>query len=243
MDRFDEFTYGERIAEVYDRFYSEVDESAITLRDELAAGGKVLELGIGTGRIALPLHERGVEVFGIDASAAMIAKLREKPGGSEIQVHEGNFVDLPVEGKFSLIFVAFNTLFGLLTQDEQVRCIQSVAAHLTDEGRFLVEAFVPDLSRYEGGQSVRAVHLSADEVRLNVSQVDPVAQQVSSQQVVLTGAGLRLYPVKLRYIWPSELDLMARLAGLALRHRWGGWQKEEFTEASNKHVSVYGRSA
>lgn len=242
MEQFDEHTYGERIAEVYDRFFSDVDEAAIDLLEELAGGGPVLELGVGTGRIALPLHERGVKVVGIDASPAMLARLREKPGGDEIEVYEGSFVDLPVEGAFSLIFVAFNTLFALLTQDEQLRCIRNVASHLADDGVFLVEAFVPDLCRYDRQQRVNTVRLSEDEVHLDMSQLDPVSQQVTSQRVVLSSDGIDLYPVKLRYIWPSELDLMARMAGLQVVHRWGDWQKGEFSATSGKHVSVYART-
>lgn len=239
MDTFDEQTYGERIAEVYDRYFSEVDEGAIDLLQELAAGGRVLELGIGTGRIALPLLKRGVQVTGVDASPEMIAKLRAKAGGGEIEVHEGNFVDLPMRDKFSLIFVAFNTLFSLLTQDEQLRCIRSVASHLEDSGLFLVEAFVPDLCRFDRGQTVRGMRVTEDEVHVEVSELDPAMQQISAQRVVLTSEGVRLYPAKLRYIWPSELDLMARLAGLELKHRWGGWQKQGFDSRSEKHISVY----
>jgi SAM-dependent methyltransferase len=243
MDRFDERTYGERIAEVYDRYFGEVDEGAIDLLAELAAGGRVLELGIGTGRIALPLHKRGVRVAGVDASPAMIAKLRDKPGGDEIEVHEGSFVDLPMRDKFSLIFVAFNTLFALLTQEDQLRCIRSVASHLQDDGLFLVEAFVPDLCRFDRGQTVRGMRLSEDEVHVEVSELDPAMQQICAQRFVLTNKGVRLYPVKLRYIWPSELDLMARLAGLELKHRWGGWQKQRFDGRSEKHISVYALAA
>jgi len=239
MDHFDELTYGERVAEVYDRFFGVVEEGAIDLLQELAAGGRVLELGIGTGRIALPLHKRGVRVAGIDASPAMIAKLRAKPGGDEIDVHESNFVDLPMRDKFSLIFVAFNTLFSLLTQDEQLRCIRSVALHLEDGGLFLVEAFVPDMCRFDRGQTVRSMRVTEDEVHVELSELDPAMQQICAQRVVMTNRGVRLYPAKLRYIWPSELDLMAKLAGLELTHRWGGWQKQGFDSRSEKHISVY----
>jgi SAM-dependent methyltransferase len=239
MDSFDEQTYGERIAEVYDRYFGELDEAAIDLLEQLAAGGRVLELGIGTGRIALPLHQRGVRVSGIEASPAMIAKLRAKPGGDEIEVHQASFVDLPMRDQFSLIFVAFNTLFALLTQDEQLRCIRSVASHLEDDGLFLVEAFVPDLCRFDRGQTVRGLRATEDEVHVEVTQLDPAAQQICAQRVVMTSEGVRLYPVKLRYIWPSELDLMARLAGLELKHRWGGWQRQGYDQRSEKHISVY----
>ena len=239
MDKYREETYGERIAEVYDRYFGDVDEAAIDLLEKLAAGGPVLELGIGTGRIALPLHKRGVQVAGMDASPAMIAKLRAKPGGDEIKVHEGSFVDLPTPDRFSLVYVAFNTLFALLTQEEQLRCFRSVASHLRDGGCFLVEAFVPDLCRFDRGQTVRTSSLSEDEVHFELTEVDLARQQICSQLVVLANGGVRLYPVKLRYIWPSEMDLMAKLAGLELKHRWGGWQKQAFDSRSGKHISVY----
>jgi SAM-dependent methyltransferase len=192
MDRFDEQTYGERIAGVYDRYFGEVDEGAIDLLEELAAGGQVLELGIGTGRIALSLHQRGVRVSGIDASPAMIARLREKPGGDEIKVHQASFVALPMPDRFSLVFVAFNTLFALLTQDEQLRCIRGVASHLENDGLFLVEAFVPDLCRFDRGQTVRGLRATEDEVHVEVSQLDPATQQICAQRVVMTNEGVRL---------------------------------------------------
>lgn len=240
---YDDATYGERIAAVYDEFYSDYEEDTIDLLCELAAGGRVLELGIGTGRIALPLAERGLDMVGIDASDAMTKKLRAKPGGAEIRVVSGSFAEMPAEladERFDLIFVVFNTFFALLTQEEQVQCFQSVAAHLGDGGRFLIEAFMPDLTRFQDRQTVRLINLSQGAVRLDVAQLDPVAQQVSSQHVVLTESGIQLYPVRLRYAWPTEIDLMAKLAGLSLQHRWGSWQKDAFTEESGKHVSVYG---
>lgn len=242
MKQYDDTTYGERIAEVYDEMYAKYD-AAIDLLHELARGGRVLELGIGTGRIALPLHRRGVDVMGIDASPAMIAKLHAKPDGAGIEVVQGSFAQIDVERQFDLIYVVFNTFYALLTQAEQVQCFQSVAAHLTEAGVFLIEAFVPDLSRYDGRQSVRAINLSEDRVTLDVAQLDLLTQQVTAQHVLLSEEGMRLYPVKLRYAWPSEFDLMAQLAGLSLKHRWSSWEKDEFTAESGRHVSVYGRSA
>jgi SAM-dependent methyltransferase len=243
MDKYDERTFGDRFADVYDHYFSELDEAAIDLLEELAAGRRVLELGIGTGRIALPLHQRGVQISGVDASPAMIAKLREKPGGDQIEVHQGSFVELPMRDRFSLIFVAFNTLFALLTQEEQLSCLRSVASHLEDDGLFLVEAFVPDLCRFDRGQTVRASNLTEGEALVELAQVDRATQQICAQLVALSNSGVGLYPIKLRYIWPSELDLMARLAGLQLRHRWGGWQKQGYDQRSEKHISVYALSA
>lgn len=241
MDDYDASTYGERIAEVYDEQHSYMDASGVELLFELARGGRALELGVGTGRLALPLSARGIEVHGIDASPAMVEKLRAKPGGENVKINMGDFADVPAEGAFSLVYVVFNTFFALLSQEDQVRCFQNVAERLTADGLFLIEAFVPDLSLYDHGQMLRAASIKADSLSLNVASLDPVTQALTGQQIVITERGLRLYPVKLRFAWPSELDLMARLAGLRLRERWGGWRREPFTARSEKHVSVYER--
>ncbi len=241
MDSYQEDTYGERIASVYDELYAGYDDAAIETLKELSRDGPALELGIGTGRIALPLQQRGVIVHGIDASEAMIAKLRGKPHGDQIQVTMGNFADVAVEGQYALIYIVFNTFFALLTQEEQLRCMQNVARHLVPTGSFVVEAFVPDLTRFSGGQTIRVVNISESEIQMDASQIDLVAQQITSQHIMLSEKGIQLYPVKLRYVWPTELDLMARLAGLQLKHRWGNWQKAAFSASSGKHISVYER--
>jgi SAM-dependent methyltransferase len=233
-------TYGERIADVYDQWYQGYDELMLATLSDLAQGGPVLELGIGTGRIALPLHQKGIHVQGIDTSEAMLNKLRSKPGADSIPLTAGNFADVGVEGEFSLIYVLFNTFFALLTQEEQLRCFQNVAHHLRPNGMFVIEAFVPDLTRFRNQQVVSAIKVSTDEVRLDVTQIDPVNQQLTSQHVVLSEQGVCLYPVRLRYAWPSELDLMARLAGLRLKERWGSWERASFTAESTKHISLYG---
>jgi SAM-dependent methyltransferase len=240
-DAYDITTYGERMAEVYDQWpgLPQNAEAVVACLARLAGRGPVLELGIGTGRIALPLAQHGLDVHGIDASPAMVAQLRAKPGGERIPVTIGNFADMAVEGRFALIFVVFNTFFGLLSQDDQVRCFLRVAQHLMDDGVFVIEAFVPDLARYDRGQRVGALEVETNHVHLLASQHDPVQQHVMSQHVVLSEQGVRLYPVQVRYAWPSELDLMARLAGLRLRHRWAGWAGEPFTATSGNHVSVY----
>ena len=242
MESYGAETCGERIAGIYDDWYGAFDDATVATLGELAQGVRALELGIGTGRVALPLLHSGVEVHGIDASEAMVDRLRAKPGGENIPVSLGDFADIAVEGQFSLIYVLFNTFFSLLTQDDQVRCFENVARHLSADGVFLIEVFVPDLKRFDGGQAVRATRVGNDEVRLDVSQLDRASQCVVSQHVALTEQGVRLYPVKLRYAWPSELDLMARLAGLELRHRWDSWQRTPFTEESGKHISVYGHA-
>lgn len=242
MDNYRDDTYGERIAGVYDDWYDEYDDATVTTLRELAQGGRALELGIGTGRVALPLQRVGVPVQGIDSSEAMIARLRSKPGGSSIPIQIGNFADVAVEGQFSLIYVLVNTFFALLTQEEQVRCFHNVARHLSAGGSFVIEAFVPDLGRLTGRQVVRVGSIGEHEVHLDVSQHDPADQQIAVQHVVLSEKGVRLYPVKLRYAWPTELDLMARLAGLTLKHRWGDWRKGAFSADSKTHISVYGRA-
>jgi SAM-dependent methyltransferase len=238
-------TYGDRIAEVYDQWYAAAGfletEASVELLAELAGSGPVLELAIGTGRLALPLAERGLEVHGVDASEAMVAKLREKPGGERIPVTMGDFAAVPVEGAFSLVFVAFNTFFGLPSQEAQVRCFANAAAHLAEGGVFLIEAFIPDLARFDRNQRFQTNSVSPTEVNLDASRHDPLEQRVDSVHVVLTEAGTRLYPVNLRYAFPAELDLMARLAGLELKHRWAGWDKSEFTAKSQRHISVYAR--
>ena len=242
MDVYGPETYGDRIADVYDSLYTRLNtEGAVEGLASLAGDGPVLELAIGTGRLALPLAARGLEVHGIDASEGMVAKLREKPGGADIPVTMGDFADVGVDGRYSLIFVAFNTLFGLLSQEDQVRCFANVAARLAEGGVFAIEVFVPDLARFDRGQRVQVNNLNPHEVMLDASRHDPVRQVVESNHIVITEQGTRLYPVNIRYAFPSELDLMARLAGLELKERWGGWGREPFTAASNFHVSVYGR--
>lgn len=238
-------TYGERIADLYDEWPSvpKNTEAVVAFLAAIAENGPILELGIGTGRIALPLAQRGFKVHGIDASPAMVTKLRAKPGGDRIPVVIRNFAEMAIEGRFSLIFVVYNTFFGLLSQDDQVRCFAGVSEHLTDNGVFVVEAFVPDVTRYNRGQRVEAFEVGPDVVYLETSIHDPIRQRVRSQQIVISERGTMLYPVEVRYAWPSELDLMARLAGLRLRERWGGWGREPFTAASTTHLSIYERAS
>lgn len=236
-------SFDEESAESYDEDGTRGDTAeAVAFLAQLAAGGPALELAIGTGRVALPLAAQGIRVDGIDFSPAMVAKLRAKPGGDQIAVTMGDFADVAVSGAYRLIYVVFNTLFNLLTQDDQVRCFENVAAHLTDDGVFLVEAFTPTfLMRLRNDQYVDAEAISVSEVRLDVGRHDPVKQLLEESHVALSRDGVRVYPIVTRYAWPSELDLMARIAGLRLKERWGGWNREPFTGASNMHVSVYGR--
>ena len=236
-------TYGDRIADRYDELHAELDPAdTVEAITELAQGGLVLELGIGTGRIALPLAERGLEVHGIDASARMVEKLRAKPGGDRIPVTMGDFADVGVDGRYSVIFVAFNTFFGLLTQEDQVRCFQNVEARLSDGGVFAISAFVPDVTRFDRGQRLGVQSVDSDSIKVEAARHDPVNQQIDVQEIVLSPDGMQFQPIRLRYAWPSELDLMARLAGLRLRERWGGWGREPFIASSAQHVSVYERA-
>jgi SAM-dependent methyltransferase len=244
MDDYGPSTYGERIAEAYDDRYRELAfggdlPTTVAFLKELARDGAALELGIGTGRVALPLSATGVRVHGIDASQAMVARLRTKPGGSDIPVTMGDFREFGLGEQFRLIYVVFNTFFGLLSQDDQVSCFRSIARHLTDDGVFAMEAFVPDLTRYERGQRVSATRVELDEVEIEVSQHDALAQRTHSHHLIVREDGVRLFPVRIRYAYPSELDLMARLAGMRLRERWADWDRSPLTTTSQKHISVW----
>jgi SAM-dependent methyltransferase len=235
-------SFGKDVAQL-DRDFQRGDEiAAIAFLEQLAGPGPALELGIGTGRIALPLAARGIRVDGIDLSSAMVDQLRAKPGGDQLSVTIGDFADVPVPGTYRLIFVVFNTLFNLLTQEDQVRCFENVAAHLTGDGSFVVEALVPAfLYRLRNNQYVDAEAIDVDEVRLDALRHDAATQMIEESHVSLSRAGVRLNPVVQRYAWPSELDLMARVAGLRLKGRWGGWDREPYNSSSSVHVSVYGR--
>jgi SAM-dependent methyltransferase len=241
MDEYRDSTYGDHIAGIYDELYEELfdkDEVVDVLAD-LAGDGPALELAIGTGRIALPLAARGIAVHGIDTSEAMVTKLRLKPGGDDIPVTMGDFADVAVDRDYPLVYVVFNTFFALRTQEDQVRCFANVARRLTPGGAFVVEAFFPDVARYDRGQRVHASSVQVDRLSLEASVHDPVKQTVQTQQVIFSREGTALYPVSLRYAWPSELDLMARLAGLDLRSRWGGWRGERVDPRTHKVVSIY----
>jgi SAM-dependent methyltransferase len=234
-------SFGEDVAEIYDDEPRGDEAEAVAFLEQLAGGGPALELAIGTGRIALPLAARGIRVDGIDIAPAMVAKLRAKPGGDQLSVTMGDFAEVPLSGTYRLIYVVYNSFNNLLTQDEQVRCFQNVAAHLTDDGSFLIEAGVPNfLHRVFEHQYVHAESIGVDEVWLDIGRHDPVTQRHEETHVRLAAEGVRLYPIVQRYTWPSELDLMARIAGLRLKERWDGWNREPFTSTGNV-VSVFGR--
>ena len=187
-------------------------------------------------------RERGVEVHGVELSEPMLEQLRNKPGGAAIPVTIGNIAEADYGGVFPLIFLAFNTIFALTSQEEQVRLFENVARQLSDDGLFIIEAFVPNLTRYTRNQSVTVTKIELDSVQLDFNRHDPVNQAIDVQVVTFGERGNTLRPIRMRYAWPAELDLMARLAGLPLRERWGGWAREEFDAASTQHVSLYARS-
>ncbi|MDQ4128877.1 MAG: class I SAM-dependent methyltransferase [Actinomycetota bacterium] len=235
-------SFGEDVAEMYGDAQRGDELAAVAFLESLAGGGPALELAIGAGRIALPLAARGIRVDGVDISPPMVAQLRAKPGGDQIAITIGDFADVPVPGSYRLIYIVWNTLFNLLTQEDQVRCFENVARHLTDDGWFVVEGLRPDfLYRLRDHQYVDAEAIEVDHVRLDVLRHDPVKQMLDESHVSLSRDGVRLNPVVQRYAWPSELDLMARIAGLRLRERWAGWNREPYSPSSSNVVSVYGR--
>lgn len=243
MNEYDKKTYGDRWAPFYDNIYGEVEQSTIDLLADLAGSPpRALELAIGTGRLAVPLAERGVEVVGIDISEDMVAKMRAKPGGEDIEVHIGDIGDVAVEGTFPLAYLAFNTLFALTSQERQVECFINVAEHLQPGGRFVLEAFVPDMLRWDGNNTHMGVlSISSNEEHgYELSIHYPVEQSIESHMVHHLASGETVtLPVSIRYVWPSEMDLMARLAGLRLENRWDWYDRGPFDEQSEQHVSVY----
>jgi SAM-dependent methyltransferase len=236
--------FGERVASFYDERSAAMSVPAVVgpvvdLLAGLAGDGGALEFGIGTGRIALPLAERGVRVAGIDNSEAMLRRLRAKPGAGNITAEHGDFAGTRVEGEFALVYLVFNTISNLVTQDAQAACFENAAAHLRSGGRFVVENGVPALQSLPPGQSV--LPFRADPEGFSFDVYDVVTQHFSSQHFYIVDGRIEAYPVEFRYVWPSELDLMARLAGMRLEARWAGWRREPFTALSPAHVSVYAK--
>jgi SAM-dependent methyltransferase len=242
----DDGYFDERVAARYDESEAEMSDPAVVepvveILVELAGSGRALELGIGTGRIALPLAQRGVPVHGIDLSKAMVARLRAKPGGQDIGVTIGDFATTPVDGTFSVAYVVFNTIMNLTTQDEQVACFRNVAAHLAPGGCFVVEVGVPELRRLPRGETF--VPFDVSPTHLGFDEYDVASQGLISHHYSVVDGKFELNSVPFRYVWPAELDLMARLAGMTLRERWSGWKREPFTSDSTKHVSVWEKTA
>ena len=238
--------FGEPIATHYDQLTAEMGEPGAVdrvtgLLAELAGDGRALELGVGTGRIALPLARRGVPVHGIDLSRAMVARLRAKPGGDGIGVTIGDFATTTVEGRFSLAYLVFNTIMNLTTQEAQVACFRNVAAHLEPGGCFLIEVGVPELRKLPPGQNVVPFHVSPERWAFDV--YDTATQAMTSNYVKVIGGEGEYRSIPFRYVWPAELDLMAQLAGMRMRGRWAGWAREPFTSDSEQHVSVWEKPA
>ena len=236
--------FDERVAARYDESSPELFEPAVVdpvvdLLAELAGGGRALELGIGTGRIALPLSQRRVPVHGIELSQAMAARLRAKPGGGDIGVTIGDFATTTVAGTFSVAYLVFNTIMNLTTQAGQVACFRNVAAHLAPGGCFVIEVGVPELRRLPPGETLRAFSLS--DTHWGIDEFDVANQGLVSHHLTLVDGRADRNSVPFRYVWPAELDLMAELAGMRLRDRWSGWQREPFTSESRQHVSVWER--
>jgi SAM-dependent methyltransferase len=244
--RDDDGCFGEPVAARYDEssgemFNPEVVDPVVDFLVELAGKGRALELGIGTGRIALPLAQRGVPVHGIDLSKAMVARLRAKPGGEDIGVTIGDFATTTVDGPFSVAYLVFNTISNLTTQAAQVACFRNVAAHLEPGGCFVIEVGVPELQRLPPGETIRAFHVSDNSWGLD--EYDVARQGLISHHFNVVDGKVERNSIPFRYAWPSELDLMAQLAGMELRERWSGWKREPFTSDSRKHVSVWEKPA
>jgi SAM-dependent methyltransferase len=232
--------FGEHVAARYDEstmFDPAVVDPVVDFLADLAGDGAALELGIGTGRIALPLARRGIRVHGIDLSEAMVARLRAKSGGEEMPVAIGDFATTKVEGTFSVAYLVFNTIMNLTTQDEQVACFQNAASHLEQGGCFVIEVGVPQLQRLPPGETYHAFEVSPRKVGFD--EYDVVSQRLVSHHYFVAEDRREAIAMPFRYVWPSELDLMARLAGMTLRDRFGGWKREPFTSESGQHVSVW----
>jgi SAM-dependent methyltransferase len=238
--------FGEDVAPTYDETSAEmfdpaVLDPAVEFLAALAGDGRALELGIGTGRVALPLAARGVPVHGIELSAAMVEELRRKPGADAIGVTIGDFSTTRVDGSFSLAYLVFNTIMNLTTQEAQIACFENVAAHLEAGGRFVIEVMIPELRRLPLGET--SVVFRSDEHRWGIDDYDVAKQGLVSHHFFETGDDVEHRSQPFRYVWPAELDLMARLAGMTLEERWAGWNREPFTSESRSHVSVWRKPA
>ena len=238
--------FGEQVAARFDERYAHLTDPAVVdpmvdFLVERLGGGAVLELGIGTGRIALPLAQRGVRVHGIELSEAMAARLRAKAGAEEIGVTIGDFASTRVEGTFSLAYLVANTIMNKTTQEEQVACFRNVAAHLEPGGRFVIEVLVPRLQRLPPGDTFQLFDVSPTHVGFD--EYDVARQGLVSHHYWIEDGQVEVFSPPFRYVWPSELDLMAQLAGMTLRERYGGWKREPFTSESRKHVSVWEKTA
>jgi SAM-dependent methyltransferase len=243
----DDGYFGEGVAASYDDDAADMYDPAVLapavdFLAGLAGDGRALEFGVGTGRIALPLAERGVEVHGIDLSEAMLARLRAKPGADRVGLTLGDFATTTVEGPFRLAYLVFNTIGNLTTQEAQVACFRNAAGHLEPGGCFVIEMMMPALQRLPPGETVRPFHVS--ETYWGFDEYDVATQGLVSHHLTIRDDGTAEHvSMPFRYVWPAELDLMAELAGMRLRERWGGWRREPFTNDSDTHVSVWEKRA
>jgi SAM-dependent methyltransferase len=233
------------VARSYDASVASMTDSAaveetVDLLAELTAGGRALEFAVGTGRIALPLAARGVDVCGIELSEAMVEQLRRKPGGEVVKVTIGDMASTRVDGSFRLVFLVLNTIENLTTQDQQVACFANAARHLEPGGRFVIEVGIPELRRLPPGQRHVVFHADGKQ-SWGIDEYDTASQSLISHHLRHEGDGLRHRPIPFRYVWPAELDLMAQLAGMRLESRWADWQRQPFDHESTKHVSVWRR--
>jgi SAM-dependent methyltransferase len=235
-------SFDERIASRYEVYWPELFKPAaidpfVDFLTELAPAGAVLELGVGTGRIALPLSRRGIRVHGIELSPAMIARLRTEPGADAVGVTIGDFTTARVDGTFTLVYLVRNTITNLTTQDDQVDCFRNVAAHLEPGGRFVIEVYVPELRRLPPGETIHVFKRTP--THLGFEEYDVAKQLAVSHHYWVIDGQLETFSTPHRYVWPAELDLMARIAGMRLRERWSSWTREPFTSESRSHVSVW----
>ncbi len=238
----DDGYFDERVAATFDQDYAYQNDPVVVqpmvdLLAELAGDGRALELGIGTGRIALPLAARGVPVHGIELSKAMTARLRAKPGGEGIRVTIGDFATARADATFSLAYLVANTIMNLTSQAAQVACFRNVAGHLEPGGYFVIDVLVPGLQRLPPGESFQV--FDATEAHWGVDEYDVANQGLISHHFRRIKGRLELRSIPFRYVWPAELDLMGALAGMGFRERWAGWKREPFTSDSRRHVSVW----
>lgn len=240
MEGFDpKDSFGYEVAQRYDTHLRGDEKETVAFLARLAARGDALELAIGTGRIALPLREAGVNVNGIELSRGMVDRMREKPGGNAVEVTMGDMSRVATGRRYGLVYLVYNTIGNLLTQDDQVACFRNAARHLAPDGVFVLECRIPAAPSRPGHQFVDPEEITADHVILGVCRYDPVTQILDNSHVHIGADGIILTPISLRLAHPPEFDLMARIAGLRLRERWGGWNGEPFTAASWRHISVY----
>jgi SAM-dependent methyltransferase len=245
MDGFSASSYGDAIADVYDELfgpdgfemYGDTETGdTVDFLAALAPGGSALEIGAGTGRVALALAGRGVEVTAVEVSAEMVRRLRAKPGGAALPLLHGDFLTVPLTGGFRLVYAVFNTVIAFASQESQIAFFERAREVMADDGRLVVENAVPP---DRGSPALLLRRLAVDHVLASAFSYDPASQLAVKQHILLRDGGMRLFPLRTRHIWPSEMDLMARLAGLRLRSRYGGWQGEPFTASSKRHVSTY----